>query len=494
VTSLRSIPSACLSVFLSLGLSCALLLAACSGNGGRGEDPDAAPVPPDAGRDTDGDGVPDDEEARRGTDPNNPDTDGDGLSDGDERRYGADPLDPDTDNDGIDDGEEVDLGLNPTEPGCENQAVEASRITLPADVVFLIDTSSSMGQEADAVEANINDDLAGVLAENEIDYRIVMLADFPPIDDGENDDQTVCIEAPLADPAQDCQALRDSLAGDTPPPPPIKPKNGERFFHYDTHVDSRDSLLVALEEWADPDGDNGSVSGEGQYSGGWSQLLRSQSFKVFIEISDDNDTSLGPPSVTAAEFDEELRDAYALQFPDAPELKYRFHSIIGINVRPGGGAWQPDEATVGALCPDGAENAGETYQQLSIATGGLRFPLCNVNDADPANDDFNVIFNAIADDVRSVVSLPCSFTPAAAQADLNLQGAKLIYQPMGTGPYEGFDDAGSLEACAGATNAFYPREENGQTIFELCPATCDRVTNDPTGQINLIIDCSIQIE
>jgi hypothetical protein len=65
---------------------------------------------------------------------------------------------------------------------------------------------------------------------------------------------------------------------------------------------------------------------------------------------------------------------------------------------------------------------------------------------------------------------------------------------MGTGPYEGFDDAGSLEACAGATNAFYPREENGQTIFELCPATCDRVTNDPTGQINLIIDCSIQIE
>jgi hypothetical protein len=486
VISLRSIPS-----FLSsLWLSCVLVLAACSGNGGgRGEPPDGAPpVPPDAGRDSDGDGVPDDEEARRGTDPNNPDTDGDGLSDDDERRYGADPLDPDSDDDGIKDGEEVDLGLNPVEPGCENQAVEASRITLPADIVFLIDTSSSMGEEASAVEANINDDLAGVLAANEIDYRIMMLADFPPLDGGDFGDPTLCIEAPLADPSQDCQALRDSLAGPTPPAPPIKPKNGERFFHYDTHVDSRDSLLVALEEYADPAGDSG-PSGAGQYPGGWSQLLRSQSFKVFIEISDDNDTSL-----SAVEFDEELREAYALQFPDAPDLKYRFHSIIGINVRPGGGAWQPDEATVGAVCPNLVVNAGETYQQLSIDTGGLRFPLCNVNDADPANDDFNEIFNAIADDVTSAVSLPCSFTPAAAQADLNLQGAKLIYQPMGMGAFEGFGEVPNLAACAGATDAFYPREENGQTIFELCPATCDRVSNDPTGEIHLIIDCSIQIE
>jgi hypothetical protein len=466
------------------------LLAACSGKGGGGgTDPDATPVPPDAALDTDGDGVPDDVERDLGTDPNNPDTDGDGLPDGEELRYGADPLDPDTDDDGLDDGEEVDLGTNPTEPGCENQAVEASRIKLPADIIFLIDTSSSMGEEADAVEANINDDLAGVLAQNEIDYRIVMLADFPPIDNGESDDQTLCIQAPLADPAQDCQALRDSLAGGTPPAPPIKPQNGERFFHYDTHVDSRNSLLVALEELNDPTGDSGSVSGAGQYPNGWGQLLRSQSIKIFIEISDDNDESLG-----ALEFDEELREAYAGLFPDASMLKYRFHSIVGLGVRPGGGAWQSDEAVVSTPCADGAENAGNVYQELSIATGGLRFPLCNVNDADPNNDDFNVIFNAIADDVRSVVSLPCSFTPSAAQADLNLEGAKLIYRPMGMGAYESFEEVADLAACAGATDAFYPRQEGNQTIFELCPATCDRVSNDPTGEINLVIDCSIQIE
>ena len=481
---LRSIPVIVSVVWLSF----ALVLAACSGRSGSGGT-DATPVPPDAALDSDGDGVPDHIERENGTDPFNPDTDGDGLSDGDERRYGTNPLNPDTDGDGLTDGEEIDLGTNPTEPGCENQAVAASRITVPADIVFLIDNSESMGEESSAVEANINDDLAGVLEDSDIDYQIIMLADFPPIDTGDTTDQTLCIEAPLADPAQDCQALRDSLAGGTPPPLPIKSRNGARFFHYDTHVDSRDSLLVAIREFADSDGDSGSASGVGEFLGGWGQLLRAQSIKIFIEISDDNDTGLG-----AIEFDEEIREAYAERFPDAGALNYRFHSIIGVGPRPGGGAWQPDEPLVSATCSPGAINNGAAYQQLSIATGGLRFPLCNVNDADPTNDDFNVIFNAIADDVRSVVSLPCSFTPAAAQADLNLAGAKLLYQPMSMGPHQGFNEVADLAACSTASDAFYPRQDGDQIIFELCPATCDRVRNDPAGRLNLVIDCTIQIE
>ncbi|WP_434391358.1 hypothetical protein [Melittangium boletus] len=67
-------------------------------------------------RDSDGDGVPDDEEIALGTDPNNPDTDGDGLSDGDELILGTDPLHPDTDGDGFGDGLEVEAGSNPLDP------------------------------------------------------------------------------------------------------------------------------------------------------------------------------------------------------------------------------------------------------------------------------------------------------------------------------------------------------------------------------------------
>ena len=69
---------------------------------------DIVPPPPAGPFDTDGDGLTDDDEIRRGTDPNNPDTDGDGLLDGEVvLRHKTDPLNPDTDGDGLTDGAEV---------------------------------------------------------------------------------------------------------------------------------------------------------------------------------------------------------------------------------------------------------------------------------------------------------------------------------------------------------------------------------------------------
>ena len=67
--------------------------------------------------DSDGDGLSDSEEARLGTDPQNPDTDGDGLLDGEEvNKYKTNPLDPDTDGGGVKDGVEVKFGADPLDP------------------------------------------------------------------------------------------------------------------------------------------------------------------------------------------------------------------------------------------------------------------------------------------------------------------------------------------------------------------------------------------
>ncbi|MDO6519474.1 Ig-like domain-containing protein, partial [Zobellia uliginosa] len=86
---------------------------------------DTATVSIDVLADTDGDGIPDDQEVLDGTNPlddcdsvggthlSTSDCDGDGISNGDEATFGTDPNDPDTDGDGISDGQEVTDGTAP---------------------------------------------------------------------------------------------------------------------------------------------------------------------------------------------------------------------------------------------------------------------------------------------------------------------------------------------------------------------------------------------
>ncbi len=490
VNALRSIAAVCFSSVLALS--------ACSGKTpGNGEDkpdastpgdPDGGAPKPDAGVDTDGDGVPDDVELGRGTDPNNPDSDGDGLNDGREADYGSDPNNPDSDGDGLTDGEEDRIGTNPTDEGCENQDAEASSGKLPADIVIVFDSSSSMGQEAAAVEANINDDLVGVLEEDEIDYRIIALADFPPTEAGGEDagDPNMCIGPPLA--TNDCANLGTQK----------KSNNNERFIHYDSPVGSRDALREIIAEFNEAAGDTGlavnGANGSGdvapQYPGGWGQTLREDAIRIFIIITDDESNN-----ITIPDFKSQFATRIAARFPNEPvrAVPFIMHSILAMIGKPDGTAWLPGDGVQDEECTPGAQRSGVTYQQLSIDTGGLRFPLCNVNDANPDNDNFDQIFNAIADNVVNEVSLPCTFTPSAEQEDLNFDGTKLIYRPMGTGTLEAFDEVDAPEMCGESSNAFYKIEGGEVPVFELCPATCDRVTADPTGKINLIIDCDIQI-
>lgn len=89
--------------------------------------------------DTDGDGLPDADEANLGTDPTLADTDGDGLDDGQEVVAGSDPLDPnsgpavptaaaapsaiDADGDNLTDAAEAQLGTDPHNPDTDGDGL-----------------------------------------------------------------------------------------------------------------------------------------------------------------------------------------------------------------------------------------------------------------------------------------------------------------------------------------------------------------------------------
>ena len=414
------------------------------GGGGDGgsETPDARPGDPSA--DDDGDGLSNRDEESLGTDPNNPDSDGDGIPDGDEVRIGTDPLDADDDS-------------------CAGSAAEASLVRRPADIIFLIDTSGSMGGEADAVEARINNDLAGVLESNDVDYRIIMVADFPPDDGGDPTDPTLCIGPPLA------PNVCSNLMGQT------QPLNGDKFFHYDVHINSRDSFVIALDEFDDPLGDE--RSGEaGQILGGWGTKLRTDSKKFFIEISDDDANG----TYDAGEFDTEIRSHYAAMYSGEPELEYVFHSIIGIEEHASGGAWQPNEGGIRtAKCGvgDQAVRPGRVYQELSNMTGGLRFPLCD-------NDNFDAIFSTIASDVASGVSLPCTYEPdSTGNGDIDIDKSALVFESS-LGELESLSRVADVGACG--DGSYYLDGDS----FTLCEATCNRVRQDDEGKLTLRLGCA----
>lgn len=109
--------------------------------------PDAPPLPGDS----DGDGIPDADEATYGTDPSNADTDGDGLGDGVEVLAETDPTDrssriPDTD---------FYVVLPYMEPEVHRPLDFRARLGR-ADIFFLVDTTGSMGTAISNVTSSLS--------------------------------------------------------------------------------------------------------------------------------------------------------------------------------------------------------------------------------------------------------------------------------------------------------------------------------------------------
>ena len=448
---------------------------ACGGNDSSSSgdpDPGVGPEMPDPGANPNPNPEPD-------PDPEQPvddgtDTDGDGRTDVQEMAAGTDPNNPDSDGDGILDGDELVLGTNPNvaDEACADAEAEATLVKKPADIIIAVDTSGSMGGEADAVEARLNNDLATILDGADVDYRIILVADFPPVDDGHPDtDPVLCIGAPLA--PQDCSDPASLLQ---------KPKNGPNFYHYDVHVNSVDALQILSREFNDPLGDEGTVSGPGQYEGGWGTLLRPDSQKHFIVISDDDaNTALlddNGIAMTADGFKSAISAKFQ-QMHNTP-LDMRWHSIIGLKEKADGTAWRADEPVQSDNCTpvgtNAAVNAGSVYQIMSKRSDGLRFPLCD-------NDNFDEIFQEVADSVIEGVGLPCTYSPVVPD-DTRVDFSKVIgYFTPGVGDFLKLDQVGGVANCS--TDSFYVEDE----ALVLCPNTCDEVSTDSQGKLEFYVSC-----
>ncbi|HKO93808.1 MAG TPA: hypothetical protein VJU61_21790 [Polyangiaceae bacterium] len=385
--------------------------------------------------------------------------------------------------DGLVDGVEPEPNRTITiDQACVIDEADAVLVKQPVDIILLLDNSGSMEDEAAAVEANINVNFASVLENSGVDYRVILISRHrrgPREESGESS-TSICVQTPLSGLAS-CDDADE-------------PVFSERFFQYSTKVESHDSFDIALDTY---DGQVANEDREEKFDQaplGWSEWLRPDAKKVFLEVTDDDelltdeddDDIEDNEEISATEFARRLTTLAPQHFGSDPlRPNFVFHSIVGLAEKdPATAAYLPEEAVQAGKCTgnDGdVTNSGETYQELSRLTGGLRLPLCQF-------DAYDVVFQRIAEDVVLTRGVACDFPipdpPRGEELDLN--NIAISYLGSG-GKASQFGQAPTVGDCQ--ADAFYV---DGSRLA-LCPSTCSRVSSDPLAAVTVLFTCESQL-
>lgn len=366
---------------------------------------------------------------------------------------------------------------------CAQQEAEATLVSKPVDIIFVIDNSGSMSGEIFEVEKQITQNFAGIIdaAVPAIDYRVVMVSRHGNYASG----QSICIAEPLSGiPDANNDGHCDSI--------PAQPVNTAKFFHHSVEVSSTNALCKLIEQYTLADEFNLQPNGFGA-------VLRPEAFKFFVVITDDrascsfdgvtynDNNSVAQGQTAAALFDNQLFTRWPAVFgADAASRNYRFWSIVSqapfntSAAKPFGDPSPPDAAVAPvttAECTPDAQNPGTGYQALSILTGGYRYPTCGL--------DYTEMFTLMAQGVIEGAQVACEFLIPEPPVGETLNLATVQVEYTSGANVDTFDQVPSLAACT--DGKFYIA---GDQII-LCPTTCDVVRADPDAEIDIKFGCDV---
>ncbi|MEZ4302470.1 MAG: hypothetical protein R3B70_46510 [Polyangiaceae bacterium] len=366
-------------------------------------------------------------------------------------------------------GGSIGSGGTDKDAACVATSAEATLEKKPVDIMFIIDNSGSMGDNIESVQNNINDSFAAIIGESGIDYRVIMISEHGPLGA-----ESICVKAPLS--STDCN------------PVPAQPgQNPPIFYQYSVPINSHNSTCQALRAY------DGTLPDQYGYGpNGWKEWLRPDSFKVFVEVSDDGltctsgswafddkDTAAGGQDA-AAKFDAALLALDPAMFGDAEKRNYVWHSIVGLKEgNPASDAYQPADPLVTGVCST-AVAPGSGYQVLSQLTGGLRFPICEF-------ESYDVVFQEIAKGVIEGAKVACEIPiPEAPDGQtIDLTTVVLEYAAGGVADPVQFKQVPTAADCK--PSAFYIEDKT----IKLCPDTCAVVQADDKAQLSVLFGCEV---
>ncbi|MGE0784741.1 MAG: hypothetical protein AB7S26_03560 [Sandaracinaceae bacterium] len=333
------------------------------------------------------------------------DNDGDGLTDcSDPDCYGTGPCGT------FDAGARPDSGFN----SCIGTPYQAEEAFAPVDIIWVVDTSGSMSDEAMRVQENMQN-FATAIGAVGIDWHVVMIS------------------------TQDFVNVPASLASDA------------RYRLIDRAVNSNEPLQALLTEFPR-----------------YQDFLRASALTHFVAVTDD-DSSLG-----WMEFKTQMRANLRHNFI--------FHTISSPDT-PGGldGAC----SNGGGFPPDGAAAAGREYYAIAADTGGLALSICT-----PSSEWTN-LFGLLTSVIAVPISIPCEYDipPPPPGETLDFGRVNIRYTP-GSGASRVFPFVGGPRGNDCTTGGWYYDDDASPTRIILCPTTCNEITGDGTGRVDVELGCA----
>ena len=317
-------------------------------------------------------------------------------------------------------------GANDDE-ACAAVNATAQNVTLPVDIIWVIDASPSMDEEITLIEANLNA-FVDQITESGLDYHVILIGSESQHYDpsAQHSYYEICVPPPLSG-APGCP--------DT---------DSDTYFHVRQAVHSNDGLDIAAATYAD-----------------YQHFLRPNALAHMVIVTDDN-VGWGMDAEAFMDF---VNGATNPGFPNG----LRFHSIVETV------EYDPNCAFDDS-CSCGWERGSE-YIGLSESTGGLVHSVCS--------EDWTPIFDELADNVVEGTAMPCDFlipdpgpNLAVDPGETNVvlvsedgQERTTLLNVVGQG------------SCEGQT--WYFDNLDAPTTVHLCPAACGAIN----GSVEIEFGC-----
>ena len=348
-----------------------------------------------------------------------------------------------------------DAGPLDPDAACASATVEAEVERLPVDIIWMVDNSRSMQPAIEQVQAGLND-FAGLIADRDLDYRVIMLSlrGEGTVRIGGQELFQVCIPPPLAG---------DDACGD-----------GPRFFQVSLNVKSTQPLEQFLGTLGQT---TGYLEGDEHGSAPWIDLLRPEATKTIVVVSDDNarmvesDGSGGWNSTNSsccAGSASDTADWFETRPASPNEWTSSRYLPEGILDARWGGIF--DGYTFSALYGWGSETdplVPCTYSELVTRTGGVRAQICDGPSA------WGPFFDDVASAVERTSRIECSTPiPEPPEGSFFQRDRINVFVRRGDAS-ERVGKVADESACDADRGGWYYDDDDAPTRVILCPVSCE---------------------